>query len=76
VFSVDGVVRYVQRHPDARAAIPVPVQVASTILCPQRARWGRTHDQTQRRKKTLDQRAPSRHDNAVRSILLESPTRR
>jgi hypothetical protein len=27
-------------------------------------------------KKTLDQRAPSRHDNAVRSILLESPTRR
>ncbi len=28
-------------------------------------RHDRTQDQTQRRKKTLDQRAPSRHDNAL-----------
>jgi hypothetical protein len=29
-------------------------------------RHDRTHDQTHRRKITLDQRAPSRHDNAIR----------
>ncbi len=34
-------------------------------------RHDRTHDQTQRRKKTLDQRAPSRHDNARRAISEE-----
>jgi hypothetical protein len=31
-------------------------------------RHDRIHDQTQRRKITLDKRAPSRHDNAVRTV--------
>ncbi len=37
-------------------------------------RHDRTHDQTQRRKKTLDQRAPSRHDNALMRARTTSAT--